>query len=412
MPKNRGTGPTTVKKKRGCLPLAIIFGIFLFLVIGRYLSFWGFEYFDIIHYLRPTLSDEQIDALINPIAPKGYQYPAPSDTALNRTVDCSILYSMREFPRSNPLCLNMYRTSAQDITSALAGGSYDRIVFYGDRSVFDAPVESSGNKNYITDLYETVKFMDGIAIPKFLDAYGLSDVSYVKLTKPYPYLYYRISNLDESDKVCDREGLSEQVSGCALSYFTSVIPLSAVGPQLSNARPILRQSDKKRFSYLTHYPADCFTNDVFAHETSHLLNAAGQSETGTKVMEKWFTEQVAGFFGIYGANLACGEGTVTMQKNSKEKDTVKTLVEFNAPFAPAALSHTYPTESTCRQALLSAWYTFLSKGNYKDNFKLFFDQQRATTPSIADDSAFATFLLRLNPDTKVKDLLLSKGCTL
>ncbi|KKS90035.1 MAG: hypothetical protein UW37_C0002G0007 [Candidatus Gottesmanbacteria bacterium GW2011_GWA2_44_17] len=413
MPKNRVTGPAVVqKKKSGCFPLKIIILLFFLVVIGRYLSFWGFPYFDIIYYLRPSLTDEQIDTLINPIAPKGYQYPEPSDTALNRTVDCSVLYSMPEFPRTNPLCLNMFRTSSEDITQALANGSYDRIVFYGERSVFDAPIKSGGTENYIKNLYETVKFMDLIAIPKFLNAYGLSDVSYIKATKPYPYLYYRISNLDESDKVCDQEGVSEQVSGCARSYYTSIIPLRAVGPQLSNARPILRKTDNKRFSYLTHYPSDCFTNDVFSHETSHLLNIAGQSETGTRVMEKWFTEQVAGFFGIYGADLVCGEGTVTSQKNSDKKDVVKALVEFNSPFAPAALSHDYPQDSRCRQAILTVWYAYLAKGDYRENFRRFFMEQRATTPSIGDDTVFAKFLISLDTDPKTKQLLVSKGCSL
>lgn len=393
--------------------ILIILGIPFLLFLGRWMSlFMGIEVFDIIHYVRPPMSDEEIDRLIQPLGPKGYTYPEPSEEAKNRVVDCSQLYSMYEFPRTNPLCLNIYQTTPEQITQKVADGQYDRIVFYAERSVFDVPVSAQGEKNYISDVYQTVKFMDSIALPKFLKAYGLTDVSYVKDTKPYPYLFYRISSLDDSDKVCHYGNSSEKVRGCARSYYVSIIPLSAVGPQLSNARPILRQTDKKRFSYLSHYPSDCFTNDTFAHETSHLLSKAVESESRIPSVDPWFSEQVAGFFGIYGDDLACGDGTITMQRKPEIKDAAKALVEFNSTFAPADLSHEYPVDNICRQAMLTEWYAFLSKGNYRDNFQRFFKEMRATTPSLIDDTVFAKFLLRLDPDPAAKDLLISKGCKL
>jgi hypothetical protein len=411
MPKNRVVRPTNPpKKKSGCF-LKLIILVVVFLIFGRYLSFWDFEYFDILHYLRPTLTFEQTMKLINPLPAKGYQYPKPSETALNRTVNCSDLYSLYEFPRTDPLCLNLFRTSAEDITRSLASGSYDRIVLYGERSVFDAPISSNVTKNYIKDLYETVKFMDLIAIPKFLSAYGLTDVNYIKVTKPYPYLYYRISSLDDSDKVCHYGDATEKVQGCARSYYASVVPLAAVGPQLSNAKPIVRKTDNKRFSYLTHYPADCFTNETFAHETSHLLNDAGEGFTGKYVMDSWLNEQIAGLFGMYGADLACGEGTVTVQNKPDVKDAVKALIEFNSVFAPADISHKYPEDNICRQAMLTEWYAYLLKGNYRNNFKRFFMEQRATTPSIIDDTVCARFLISLDTDSQAKELLTSKGCS-
>jgi len=396
-----------VKKKRGFFKFLVI--AIVLVVLGRYLSFWDFPYFDILHYLRPEMTFEETMKLINPLPAKGYQYPQPSAEALNRTVNCNDLYSLYEFPRSNPLCLNLFRTSAEDITQALSSDSYDRIVLYGERSVFDAPTSSPGKKNYVKDLYETVKFMDLIAIPKFLAAYGLSDVNYIKVTKPYPYLYYRISSLDDSDKMCHYGDTTEKVQGCARSYYASVVPLTAVGPQLSNAKPILRP-DKKRFSYLTHYPADCFTNETFAHETSHLLNDAGEGFTGKYVMDSWLNEQIAGLFGIYGANLACGEGTVTLQKKSDEKDAVKALIEFNSTFAPADLSHKYPKDNICEQAMLTQWYAYLLKGNYQDNFKRFFTEQRSNFPVIIKDNDVLNFLLTLDPSSR--DFLISKGCSM
>jgi len=401
------------KKKSGKFFKITLF-IIGFLIFGRYLNFtFDVPYLDILYYLHRPMTFEQTMELINPLGPKGYTYPNPSETALNRTVNCDVVFGVPEFPRTNPLCLNIFRTSAEDMKKELTSASYDRIVLYGERSVFDAPVSAQGDKQYIDDLYNAVKFMDLIAIPQYLHAYGLTDVSYITLTKPYPYLYYRISVIDESDKLCrNADDTTEKIQGCARGYFSSVIPVSAVGPQLSSARPILRKSDKKRFSYLTHYPSDCYANAIFTHETAHMLNIAGISETKERVMDTWLTEQIAGFFSIYGDNLACGDGTVSNQRNKKSTDTVKELVAFNAPFAPAALSHDYPEGSTCRQALLSVWYTYLSKGNYQENFRNFFQEQRATTPSLVDDSVFAKLLLRLNPDPSVRTLLVSKGCTL
>jgi hypothetical protein len=407
MPAKKTKTPELPKKKSGCLKYVII--LILFLIFGRYLSFWDFPYFDILHYLRPEMTFEQTMKLINPLPAKGYQYPQPSVEALNRTVNCSDLYSLYEFPRSNSLCLNMFQTSPEDITQKLSEGSYDRIVFYGERSVFDAPVSFPGHKNYVKDLYETVKFMDLIAIPKFLAAYGLADVSYIQVTKPYPYLYYRISDLDDSDKMCHYGDTTEKVQGCARSYWASVVPLTAVGPQMSDAKPILRP-DKKRFSYITHYPSDCFTNEIFAHETSHLLNDAGEGFTGKYVMDSWLNEQIAGLFGIYGANLACGEGTVTLQRNSDGKDAVKALIEFNSTFAPADLSHKYPKDNICEQAMLTQWYVYLSKGNYQDNYKRFFSEQRNNFPVIIKDNDALSLFLTLDPSSR--EFLISKGCIL
>lgn len=404
------------KKKTNCLVIIAVVAIIvilLLIVLGYSLfSFVGPTFvIDILHLGKPKLSDEQIDKLINPIAPKGYQYPSPSIDALERTVDCNILYWMPEFPRTNPLCLNVFKTSPEEMTQMLNSGSYDRIVLYGQYSVFDAPISSTTN-NYLQDLYQNVKFMDQIALPKFLSAYGLSDVSYIKISKPYPYLYYRISDLDEADKVCHYDDSTEKVSGCARSFYASIIPITAVGPQHSNASPVLRSTDKARFSYLTHYPADCYANEVFLHETSHLLNDAGQGLTNIYVMDSWLNEQIAGFFAIYGAELACGEGTVTLQRKPEVKDVPKALVEFNAVFPSADLSHKYPTDNLCRQAMLTSWYQYLSKGDYRLNFTRFFTQQRAQTPSLVDDKILANFLLSLDPDPASKTLLLSKGCSL
>jgi len=413
MVRTRASSPIkTLKKKSGCGcgPFGIILGIVIFLMFGRYLSFWGFEYLDILHYLRPKMTFEETMKLINPLPAKGYTYPSPSEIARSRTIDCSLVYSFEGLGRENPLCLNMFKTDSADIAQALSNGSHDRIVLYGERSVFDGPTSSQGDKNFINNLYNTVKFMDLIAIPKFLDAYGLKDVSYVKTSKPYPYLYFRISNADEADQICHYGSTEEKVQGCARGYSVAIIPIAAVGPQMSNARPILRKYDDKRFSYLTHYPADCYTNETFAHETSHLLNAAGESELGERTIPKWFNEQIAGFFGIYGAELACGKGTVVMQKNPKETDVPKALAVFNADFAPADLSHEYPSDNTCRQAMLTAWYAYISSGDLKERFTNFFRKQRATTPLITDDTVFAKFLMNIDPSSG--QLLISKGCSL
>ena len=247
------------------------------MVIGWNLYFW-FRPFS-----KARMSDEEIDKLIYPAAPKGYQYPNPPKEALTRTIDCKDVYYMSEFPRVNPLCLNVFKTSPEEISRMLKEGSYDRIVLYGQQSVFDAATISDKGETYIEDLYQNVKFMDQIAVPKMLAAYGLPNVSYIKATKPYPYFYFRISSQEETDEICNSK--ENMAGGCARNFYAAVIPLAAVGPQLSSALPVVRPTDKARFSYLTHYPSDCYANGIFLHETAHLLNAAGQGLSGRRVME-------------------------------------------------------------------------------------------------------------------------------
>lgn len=386
----------------------------LIIIGGGLFSFFGPSLIvDILHFGKQGLSDAEIDSLIYPAAPKDYEYPTPPAEAAQRFIDCQDIYQMAEFPRENPLCLNIFQTSPEAITQQLSSDEYDRIVLYAEHSVYDAPASSDVSKNYITDLYRSAKFMDQIAIPKFLDAYGLTDVSYIKFTKPYPYLYYRISSLDEADKICHDKDASGKIQGCARSYYASIIPISAVGPQMSSALPLVRKTDKARFIYLTHYPADCYANGTFLHETSHLFNAAGQAYTGIHVMDSWFNEQVAGFFRIYGAELICGNGTVVMQKEPEVEDVPLALAKFNSTFAPVDLSHDYPKDNLCRQAILTEWYRYLSiSDDLSENFRRFFVEQRATIPSLVSDEIFSNFLLQLDPDPTSRTLLISKGCAL
>jgi hypothetical protein len=357
---------------------------------------------------KTRMSDEEIDKLIYPAAPKDYRYPNPSTAALKRTMGCKDVYFMSELPRVNPLCLNVFKTQPEEISQMLKEGSYDRIVLYAEQSVFDAPTFSDASDTYIQNLYQNVKFMDQIAIPKLLAAYGLPDVSYIKVTKPYAYFYYRISSQEETDKICGTK--DDKAGGCARSFYAAVIPLSAIGPQLSSALPVVRPTDKTRFSYLTHYPSDCYANGIFLHETSHLLNAAGQGSSGIRVMESWLNEQIAGYMRIYGAELVCGQGTVTLQKKPEVKDVPGSLAEFNSTLAAADLAHDYPSDNLCRQAILTEWYRYLSKGDYRSNFKRFFTEQRTGALSLTEDTVLVDFLLRLDPDPAARAFLLSNGC--
>lgn len=395
--------------------LIVIVTLVVLLVImgGSLVSFMGPSILvDILHFGKQTLSNIELDKLLYPVAPKGYKYPAPPAEAAERSINCQDIYQMTEFPRTNPLCLNVFQTSPEEIAQKLSGADYDRIVLYAQNSVYDAPTSSDVTRNYIKDLYRTAKFMDQIAIPKFLAIYGLTDVSYIKFTKPYPYLYYRISSLDEADKICHDKDASGKIQGCARSYYASIIPIFAVGPQMSSALPLARSADKARFIYLTHFPSDCYANLTFLHETAHLFNAAAEAFTGAYVMDSWFNEQVAGYFSIYGAELACGPGTVVMQKEPGVKNVPQGLAKFNCVFPPVDLSHDYPKDDLCRQALLTEWYRYLSEGDLRVNFTRFFVEQRATTPSLVSDTVFANFLLGLDPNPASRELLLAKGCAL
>lgn len=398
------------KKTIGIL---LVFVLLIFIVIGGSLaSFMGPSLLvDLLQIGKPRMSDEQIDKLINPVEPKNYQYPTPPEEALNRVINCSQIYSYEEFPRTNPLCLNLFQTNPEDIAQKLTS-SNDRIILYGERTIFDAPTSSPvTTRNYIQDLYDNVRFMDQIALPKMLSAYGLTDVSYA-ITKTYPHLYYRISTLEEADSVCHYGDTTEKIRGCARGYSSSIIPITAVGPQLSNALPIVRTADKARFPYLTHYPSNCYANDVFLHETSHLLNDAGQATTRIYVMDPWFNEQIAGYFEIFGADVVCGDGTVILQHKPEVKDVPKALAQFNSVFPPPDLSHEYPFDNTCREALLTEWYRYLSQGDLKANFRNFFVAQRESVPSFSTDTIVANFLLSLDKDPSSRQFLISHGCSL
>jgi hypothetical protein len=392
-----------------------IFGVLILLMViiigGSMVSFMGPSLLiDILHFGKKEMTVEEVDKLIQPTAPKKYEYPAPPEEVVNRLIDCSQIYSYEEFPRTNPLCLNLFQTNPEEITQKIAEDQYDRIILYGERTVFDAPTYSPNTKrNYLKDLYDNVKFMDQIALPKMLSVYGLTDVNY-SVTKTYPHLFYRISTLEEADSVCRYGDTTEKVRGCARGYSSSIIPITAVGPQLSQALPIVRTSDKARFPYLAHYPADCYANDVFLHETSHLLNDAGQGTTGVYVMDSWFNEQIAGYFEIFGADVVCGEGTVILQNKPEVKDVSKALAQFSSVFPPPSFSHDYPSDNTCRQALLTLWYKYLSQGDLKTNFKNFFVSQREFVPSFSSDEILAKFLLDLNKDPSSRQFLTSHNC--
>ena len=110
--------------------------------------------------------------------------------------------------------------------------------------------------------------------------------------------------------------------------------------------------------------------------------------------------------------MVCGEGTVTLQQKPEVKDVPGALAEFNSTFAAAGLSHDYPSDNVCRQAMLTEWYRYLGKGDYRSNFKRFFVEQRAGTLSLMTDTVLANFLLGLDTDPAAREFLLSKGCGL
>jgi len=69
---------------------------------------------------------------------RNYQYPAPSAEAVNRQLTCD---DFRQFSlnkdKYSPICLNLFKATADEINSANTGGKYNIILLYGQYSTFE-----------------------------------------------------------------------------------------------------------------------------------------------------------------------------------------------------------------------------------------------------------------------------------
>ena len=380
------------KKSRWWCCLGVIVGIGLLIFL-----FWFTQ-------LRPT-SNQQNST--KPAAARNYQYPQPSSEAANRKIDCYdfVFYSVNKDKKL--LCLNLYQTSADNIASALANNTYDRIVLYGQNLVFDADAKLT-TPSYPEKLYRTAKFNDLITVPTMMQYYGVSSLDYIsKEFAPYPAFYYEIDSVAETANQCRNEA-----SGCALAHFASIVSEEIFNDAKSFGAAYVRQDAGDRIGFQVNWPSDCYSNQTFMHETGHLLAGAKPAKRVGMGLDfislpDWFNEEQAGFTAKMAPNWVCGPNT-----SVKDEGNFDSLVQFESVYPPTELSHELSTNNSCELASINEFYRYVSSGDVKQTYANFFQKIRAYTQTnvFNTDQEFANFVLGFNNIPAEKDFLNSHGC--
>lgn len=410
--------------------IAVLFVIFILAMLPWVFMLGG----DYLLGLRGPSEEEQqkqfeeIVASVQPAAARNYQFHAPSAEALKRNVDCTKFVAYQnDLPIVNPICLNLYRTSPEEINKkvAEAAGKNDRVIVYGENIIWDAPIIKD-NKDPKWDLgkaiFESARFTDQITIPQFLKLYGFSDVNFINELNPnnkypMPGLYYRLGNEEEVKKVCNRKG-EPDAAGCALGMWSSMISQSVMGEKLSLAnQKVWRISDEKNPDYLAFdykWPENCYANEVLLHETAHLFLYALRTSNFSDVLvtTRYFNEHQAEVVAILGTNLVCGEGTVG---NFRAKDSKKiSLFEFNSIYPPTKMGSAWPDlKKTCQLGMLNQWNVFMSRGKFETQFPAFINSLKnwmKEGKTISDDKNFEEFVIQLNNDNNTHNSLQYHGC--
>lgn len=380
---------------------------------------------------RDAELQKQLDNIAESIKPapaKIYEYRNPSAEAKNRIINCMKLGVFQsELPIINPICLNLYRTSAEEINRKASEGKYDRVILYGENIIWDAPILKDSNEpgwNLGAAIYDSAKFNDQITIPKFLKLYGFSDASFVnKLTPnkifPFSALYYRLGNNEEVQKVCQRkDGGKEEIAGCALGMWSAIVPQHILGEKMSlSNQKVWRITDEKKPDYLAfdyRWPENCLTNGVLLHETAHLLLYAQRVNniSDALVSTRYFNEHQADVMKIMGTDLICGGGSIV---NFRDKNKKKmSLFEFNSIFPPTKMGSAWPdTGKTCELALLNEWNVFMSQGNFETQFASFISALKdfmRQGKTIGNNKDFFDFLIQLRKDPNAENTLRYHNC--
>lgn len=403
--------------------------------------FLGYVVFSFLPFLTPLFFEwrsgdkseknlEMITEMIKPGPARDYQFHAPSPEALKRTINCKNLSMFqKDLPIITPLCLNLYKTSPEEINKKLAGGEFDRVILYGEKIIWDAPVikgESAEGWDPSKAIYDSARFNDQITIPKLMALFGWNDLGFVnKLSPdkifPFPALYFRLSDNQEVQEACGNEGGDLKIAGCALGMWSTVIPQSVLYEKISLAnQKVWRISDEKKPDYLAYdykWPVDCWADGTMIHEMSHLFLYAYRTynPAAALVSTKYFNEHMADTVKVYGTNLVCGPESVSNFRDKSEKKM--SLVEFNSIYPPAKMGSAWPdTEHRCQLAVLNGWNTFLKKGDFEKQFGSFGSGLKTWMQegkSIYDDSGLMKFIIKLNNnDSNLKNELQYRGCFL
>jgi hypothetical protein len=397
----------------------------------------GFTAYSFLPFLSPLFFDwrdngksdkilEEINESIKPSPARDYKFHEPSAAALKRTVDCKKLAAFQDkLPLVTPACLNLYKTSPEEINKKMAEKKYDRIVLYGENIIWDAP--STKDPEYPDwdlgkDIYNTAKFTDQITIPTLLNLYGQKDLSFVnKLvpdkTFPFSAIYYRIGTDPEVQKACGSQDETE-IAGCAIGMWSIMVSERSLGTQISLAnQKVWRNTGEKQPDYLAFdfkYPENCYADDVLIHETAHVLLYSLRNENPAEVLvsTRYFNEHQADFVSILGTNLVCGENTVSNFRTKDKKQM--SLSEFNSIYPPTKMGSFSPDpKNGCQLAMLNEWNRFMAKGKFETQFGSFISNLKSWMKggrNISEDRNFEEFLIQLNNDKDTHNNLQYHGC--
>lgn len=348
-------------------------------------------------------------------ATKTYSYHEPSTEAKTRQIDCLSLVVFR-INKENVLCLNLYQTLAEDIQNKLSSSSYDRVLLYGEKTIFDGN-PNTGMTDFAQKFYRVAKFTDQITLPTLMKYYGLENLDYITSEfSPFPAVYYNIDTIDNIMKNCKSDA-----AGCGLAHFGLYTNDQVLENQTNTVYFISRPNSTDTLKLDIDKPTDCYTSGTLMHETAHVLTNANESTLKGSQLSlhygpTFFVEAQAELAGAQGHDWVCGTGTIKVSECviNGESDKNCDLIKFNSVFPPAGNHPKFPRDNNCELAMIDEFYKYIGSGDLLVSYPKFFQEFRAQTKvkDLSTDEAFMNFLLELTGDSQsVKDTLSSHGCS-
>lgn len=353
---------------------------------------------------------------------KNYQLPAPSAEALNRQLSCDDFREYKLNPdKYKPLCLNLYKTNADEINQANSSGAYNVVLVYGQYSTFRLylPSEIKEVSNLGESFLNVAKFNDLITIPKMMDWYSLSSLDYIpKELSPYPALAYHFADQEKIKDLC-----GAYVAGCAVLNFETIIKDTFLMP-INDVGMLAQKDNGDELQYDIKQPVDCHAVSTITHETGHAfliankITVSGMSTSGWLKAPSYFNENLTELFTTRFADDVCDPGTVVVNKMTIGGQPVEgDIVNFNGAFPPDNIHPTsFPNDNLCEQAVISSFSHYLLKGDFKVQFKSFIIAFRSAMKqnaydAFSDDKTMARFMLKmLGNDPAEKEFLNSHSC--
>ncbi|HLN19196.1 MAG TPA: hypothetical protein VK255_03440 [Patescibacteria group bacterium] len=384
---------------------------------------------------QPSL--ESIIESTKPTAPRDYVFQEPTKEAKNRTIDCKKINALAKLKPQNPLCLNLYKTSVEEIDKEIQTGKYDRVIVYGQNLILDVPSyweqdkgvpgkedpkDSTINRDDLAKrIYQSAKFNDQVVMPAMLKLYGFDSLNSVaNLTGgivPYPAIYSRATTYQDRKVLCLGEGDSEGPPiGCAKNHWANVLYSATIlGDPMSMPAQRVHRNGREDFLYFDQMaPANCFADETFMHETAHNLFDLSMTIGGHALaisQLKYFNEHQAGFAKDMYPEIACGEGNVTNFRTNKDVQFAS-IMAYNSVYPAGEMSSAHPVNNKCELAALTEWNKILNAKNWKEKYAAFYTAMRDKTKAFSDDKGFIKFVADVSGDPKAKEFLNTYGCGL